>query len=883
LDRISHYRILGRIGSGGMGEVYRGLDERLGREVAIKLLKATGSGQAERQVRLLREAQAASALNHPNIVTVYDVGTHESRPFLVMELVEGRRLSDLKNVEPRQALLLCAQAAEALAAAHARGILHRDVKSDNLMVLPDGRVKVLDFGLAKLSGGGASSSSSPTDSGSGRTASQSADPLGETLGPEESDQQHNTAPTVPLSSPSPLVAALTRMGDVIGTPAYMAPEQTEGKPADARSEVFSLGVVAYELLVGRRPFAGATINETLELVRTRDPVLPSTAAGKPALRKVDFVVMRALAKDPAARHADMRELAAELRRAAARLAPPKRGRMVAAVIGFAVVAAAGVLALRSRGSAPPPVVQELRPQNVHRLTRQEGCEEFPVFTADGKSVLYDHDIGRDYALFEVPAEGGASRRITNASGWDLAPVVSPDGTQVAFLRKGDGPMSTWVAPLGHLEQARSLGGGGTRPAWSPDGKFVWTGGGSGITRRDAATGKIVRTIPPPADHRPLMLRELADGRVLVMVFPRQGALFPDGVAVYSSTSDQPVWLIQKTELEEVLAISPSGQSIVVARQTANANIELMSIPLAGGPPHPLTVLDVLPRKGLAISPDGGRMVWSDCRQATTLAVLGKDADGKPRLTDLAQNDWLDEDPYVIPGTEDVLVISDRSGGPELWRMDRNHKRQPAALGFGKDADTLAVSADGKQVAYADEAGFWVAPLDGSARPRKVIEVHSESPATFRRDGRALFFEAVDEKSRPRIGEVSIDGGAPRWLVTMARAPAASPTEDVLAYLELVEDAALPRLSDLKTGKSRPLAPALAGRAWTGLRFSPDGKRLLVLRNSGTFAVVDVHSGKVQIDFDAGADQIVGGAFVGDEVIVGRTVWKGDLWIADLAK
>ena len=883
MDRISHYRILGRIGSGGMGEVYRGLDERLGREVAIKLLKTTTAGSAERQVRLLREAQAASALNHPNIVTVYDVGTHEGRPFLVMELIEGRRLSDLKNVEPRQALLLCAQAAEALAAAHARGILHRDVKSDNLMVLPDGRVKVLDFGLAKLSGGGSSSASSPTDSGSGRTPSQSADPLGETLGSEESDDARNTAPTMPLSSPSPLGAALTRMGDVIGTPAYMAPEQTEGKPADARSEVFSIGVVAYELLVGRRPFSGSTIEETLQLVRTRDPVLPSVAAGKPVLRKVDFVVMRALAKDPAARHADMRELAAELRRAAARLAPQKRGRKVAAGVALAGLAVAVVVAMRSRGAPPPPPPQELRPQNVHRLTRQEGCEEFPVFTADGKSVLYDHDIGRDYALFESPAEGGASRRITNAHGWDLAPAVSPDGTQLAFLRKGDGPMSTWVAPLADLAKAHSLGGGGTRPAWSPDGKFVWTGGGQGVTRREVATGEVVRTIPPANDERPLMLRELPDGRLLIMYFPRSGASFPDGVAVYGPSSDQPSWLIQKTELEEVMALSPSGANLIVARQTANANIELVSIPLAGGTPQPLRVVDVAPRKGLAISPDGTRMVWSDCRQATTLAVLDKDADGKPRLTDLAQNDWLDEEPYVIPGSEDMIVISDRSGTTELWRMDRNHKRQPAALGLGKDADSLALSPDGKQLAYADEAGFWVAPLDGSAKPHKVLDARSESPVTFRRDGRALYFETVDDKKRPRIGEIAVAGGEPRWLLTMARAPAASPTEDVLAYLELVEDAAMPRLYDLQTGKSRPLAPALAGRAWTGLRFSPDGKKLLVLRNSGQFAVVDVRSGRVLVDFDAGADQIVGGAFVGDEVIVGRTVWKGDLWIADLAK
>jgi aminoglycoside phosphotransferase (APT) family kinase protein len=873
LERISHYRILGRIGSGGMGEVHRGLDERLGREVAIKLLKVTSAGSAERQVRLLREAQAASALNHPGIVTVYDVGaTPENRPFLVMELVQGRRFSDLGGIEPTEALLLCAQAADALAAAHARGILHRDIKSDNLMRLPDGRVKVLDFGLAKLSGGGSSDSGQPADGGP-----LAADPLGDTLVP----LGVATSPTLPVAtppSPSPLDLTLTRIGDVIGTPAYMAPEQTEGKPADARSEVFSLGVVLYELIVGRRPFVGATVAETLELVRSRDPVPPSVAAGKASLRRVDRIVLRALAKQPADRHAGMRELAADLRRAAV---PSRAGRRLAVAVALGILLVGAGAALRLRG-ATPPARPTLGVRNVHRLTRQEGCEEFPVWSADGRSVYYDATAGRGYALFAIDAAGGAPRRITNVAGWDLAPTVSPDGTRLAFLRRGEGPMSTWVAPLGDLATAHALGGGASRPAWSPDGRSVWTGGSAGIWRRAVADGAVTRTLVPPPDERPLMLRELGDGRLLVLYFPISGSSFPDGLAIYGPQAGTPTWLI-RAELEEVLALTPAEDAVLVARETANANIEVLSVPLDGGNPQSLALVDVAPRKGLSLSRDAARMVWSDCRHATSLAVLDRAADGSPRLTDLSQIDWIDQEPVAIPGTEDLVVISDRGGSPDLWRMDRHLRRAAVPLGFGRDADSVAVSSDGKQLAFADDAGFWVAPLDGSAKPSRVLDARSESPPSFRRDGRALFIEGVDERKRPRIGEVPLGGGPPRWLLSMARAPAASPTEDVLAYLDVNGEAAAPRLYELKTGRSRPLAPALAGHAWSGLRYAVDGKRLLLLRSTGELALVEVASGRVLSQFDAGADQIIGGTLVGDEIVVGRSVWRGDLWIAEIVR
>src|SRR5262249_39271189 len=150
-----------------------------------------------------------------------------------------------------------------------------------------------------------------------------------------------------------------------------------------------------------------------------------------------------------------------------------------------------------------------------------------------------------------------------------------------------------------------------------------------------------------------------------------------------------------------------------------------------------------------------RIVWSNCRQSSGLAIFDNNAAGRQRLIDLAENDWQDIEPTPIPGSDDILVISDRSGGTQVWRVDRTHQRPPAVLAAGKDASTLAVSTDGKQFAFGDDGGYWIAPLDGSGPARKLVDARSDHPPSFRRDGRALYFEGVDEEKRPRIGEVPI--------------------------------------------------------------------------------------------------------------------------------
>jgi formylglycine-generating enzyme required for sulfatase activity/dienelactone hydrolase/predicted Ser/Thr protein kinase len=268
---ISHYRIEGELGQGGMGVVYRAVDTKLGRPVAIKMLPGLAADDAERYQRFVREAQAASALNHPNIVTIYEIGEAEGRTFIAMELVDGRTLKEIladrsAGMPVPEALHVAEGIAAALAVAHTHGIVHRDIKPANVVITPDGRAKVLDFGLAKVT---------------------------------------------PRSADDLTITGMTRPGTVLGTVAYMSPEQAEGKPVDARTDVFSLGAVLYEMLTGRRPFAGSSDAALVSAILKDDPP-PLTALRPDVPPGVIALVTRALAKDPSARQADGTALRVEL-------------------------------------------------------------------------------------------------------------------------------------------------------------------------------------------------------------------------------------------------------------------------------------------------------------------------------------------------------------------------------------------------------------------------------------------------------------------------------------------------------------------------------------------------------------------------------------------
>src|ERR1700752_26938 len=284
MDQISHYRILEKIGAGGMGEVYLAEDMKLGRKVAIKVLSEEYTTNRDRLNRFEQEASAASALNHPNILTIHEVGSDDGRHFIATEYIDGltlRHKTAVGKLEIREILDIAVQVASALEEAHSAGIIHRDIKPDNIMVRKNGYVKVLDFGLAKLT---------------------------------ESSLERSPADAEAATR----VMVQTDAGVVMGTSHYMSPEQARGKPVDARSDIWSLGVVIYELIAGRLPFEGETPTDVIVAITQKEPApMPRFAPDVPA--ELDWIVNKALRKDREERYQTIKELLTDLRRVKQRL------------------------------------------------------------------------------------------------------------------------------------------------------------------------------------------------------------------------------------------------------------------------------------------------------------------------------------------------------------------------------------------------------------------------------------------------------------------------------------------------------------------------------------------------------------------------------------
>ena len=449
---ISHYEIVELLGEGGMGTVYRAVDTRLGRPVAIKLLRGEAAANVESRKRFVHEARAASALNHPHIITIYDIGQDSGVDFIAMEYVAGQSLAHLigrAELGIKDALKYAVQIADALAAAHANGIVHRDIKPANIMVSDTGSTKVLDFGLAKLA---------------------------ESIRSAPIDERDITETVGPGGHP------LTEEGMILGTVAYMAPEQAEGRPADTRSDIFSFGSVLYEMVTGRRAFAGDTKMSTVLAILAKEPEPPSVVV--PGLsRELDKVIARCLRKDPARRW----QAAADLKLALEELLdesqsgmssrsvsiPSRRLTRASILVSAAIVlVAVGALSfawwrvLRA-GSGKPGSQPSLM-----RLTSDVGWTDFSAISLDGRILAYASDRSGDENLDiwvqQIP--DGAPVRLTRHAADDIDPSFSADGSKIAFQSSRLGGGIYVIPTLGGEE--RLLAAQGFSPRFSPDGRWI---------------------------------------------------------------------------------------------------------------------------------------------------------------------------------------------------------------------------------------------------------------------------------------------------------------------------------------------------------------------------------------------------------------------------
>ena len=700
-SRLGPYEILAPLGAGGMGEVYCARDPRLGREVAIKVLPAERLSDESRRRRFVQEARAASSLNHPNIVTIHEIEQDGGVDFIVMELVAGQSLDRLipKGGMPlNEALRLAIPLADALARAHGAGIVHRDLKPANVVVGGDGAPKILDFGLAKLL--------SREDAA-------------------EQDTLSEATATSPLSQP----------GTISGTPGYMSPEQATGKPVDARSDVFSFGSLLYEMLTGRRAFAGASRQETLAAVVSAEPKpAREIATGLPA--EIEKLIQRCLRKDRDRRFqhmADVRVALQEIREesesgqtGAGAPSSPRiaRWRRPSVLLGALVLAAAVVLAFwRLR-----PAVAPGGPRPLTRITWDEGLATDPAPSPAGNLLAYASDRGGtgNLDIWLQPLPRGEPIRLTEDPADESAPSFSPDGSRIAFRSDRDGGGVYVVSALGG--PATRIAEKGRRPRFSPDGQWIAyyvgdTALSGGTVHVVASGGGATRQLGPSELKARLPVWSPDGTHVLCAAFPESRAGF-EWVALPldgSAPREIDVGEALRRVTEVLLSVDwspaamPDAEHVLFsARSGDSTNIWRLALSsktwrIAGAPEQVTFGTGIEERAAVA----GSRLFFVSATGNVDLWSLpldpgsGRVAGGLERLTqETGRDDW----PSVSVDGKRIGFLSERAGAPAVRLYDADTRRETAVTLAPTRAAYPRISADGSKVAY-------LAPVAGPAGER----------------------------------------------------------------------------------------------------------------------------------------------------------------------
>ena len=812
---LAHYRLIEKIGAGGMGEVYLAEDTKLKRKVALKVLPSDQAADSERRARFEREAEAVAALNHPNIVTIYSVEQANGVHFLTMELVEGSALSKLI---PKQGLALdkffeiAVPLADALAAAHEQGILHRDLKPDNVMVSKAGRVKILDFGLAKL------------------------------LHDPKPEGDATQAPT----------ASVTGEGRVLGTVAYMSPEQAEAKAVDHRSDIFSLGIILYELTTGHRPFSGDTTLSTLTSI-LRDQPQSVTELNRTLPRHLGRIVRHCLQKDPERRYQTakelrntLEELKEEVESGDVALRPAaettRHGGWTKTLVGVAVGAvlllAVGYLVSQWTGR-PPGDSATPGGARFTQLTDDPGPELFPNLSPEGKSFIYVSRAEGNWDIFLQRVGGKNPINLTRGSEVGDGPgAFSPDGEFIAFRSERDGGGIFVMGATG--ESIRRISDVGHNPDWSPDGTEIvlatarvttnplgrtaaselWVVGVSSGDKRRVTEHDAVQPSWSPNGHR-IAFWGIEDGgnREIWTVLAAGGDPVPvtdepaldwnpvwshDGRQLYFSSDRGGAMNLWRVSIDEEtgqthgapeavtsgvsgaamhVQLSADGAQLVYASLLTQSNLYKVGFDSAAGTiegaPVPLTRGTAL-ASAPAISPDGAWLAFVEASPHEELFVLRLDGTERRQLTD---DVFKDRRPRWTSDGERILFYSDRSGSYEAWsiRPDGSDLTQLTDAPhpviwpvLSPDASLLAYSALLERATFIENLGE---PLE--TRQRQTIPPVDDSgdpfePLSWSPDGRWLaghaYTESREEKGVFLYGvedggfrQLTERGAYPNWL------------------------------------------------------------------------------------------------------------------------
>lgn len=713
---VSHYRIIKKLGAGGMGEVFLAEDTSLGRRVALKLLPRQYTQDEERLRRFKLEARAASALNHPNILTIHEVGEADGHHFIATEFIEGETLRAALNrtgsMKIDAALNVATQVASALAAAHEAGIVHRDIKPENIMLRPDGYVKVLDFGLAKLT---------------------------ETIPQQTVD---TSAPTLPL-------AALTATGVLIGTAQYMSPEQATGKKVDARSDIFSFGVVLYEMVTGRQAFRGDSLMETVAAILNQEPKsLPAKVPDE-----LSKLILRCLRKEPARRFQTMADLKVALEdlRDESRSVPHlriSRGWLWIGAGLLSILLAAAVFMWRAR---PAPESMELR---AEALTTFPGQELYPSFSPDGDRVAFTWTGPKqdNTDIWVQQIGSGSPLRLTSDSQTDYNPVWSPDGRWIAFLR-GDP-----ATPLGRSDRELRL----IPPLGGPERKLA-----------DVRVQEITDV--------PVYLTWCADSRCLI-VTDSLGEGQPDALFVVSIETGEKRQLTKPQPpvvADTNPALSPDGRSLLFLRRTTWARGELHVVRVhsdmtAAGEPKHIESPRLLPDTATWM-PSGDEILFTTNPYSGSAALWRVSAagGGKPsRMPFVGEDGVMPAVSRSQPGKPVRMVYVRSFTDENISRIDFSGPGVAAtaapaiAIASSKSEMHPQLSPDGRRVVFTSTRSgaweIWVSDLDGSNSIQLTFlraPTGTGAPA-WSPDGGTIVF-ASDVEGQFDIFTVPSAGGKPR--------------------------------------------------------------------------------------------------------------------------
>jgi eukaryotic-like serine/threonine-protein kinase len=826
---IGPYQILGSLGAGGMGEVYRALDPRISRQVALKLLPKSLVNDAERRRRFEQEARLAAALNHPNVMAIYDVGLDQDPPYIVAELVSGESLRALIDAGPlpvRKAVDVAAQIASGLAAAHAAGIVHRDLKPENVIVTAEGVAKLLDFGVARVESKRAAASETVT-------------------------------------------IANTSLGGVVGTAGYMSPEQARGQEIDSRSDQFSLGLVMYEMLSGKQAFARQSAVQTMSAIIEEDPQ-PIDRTMPAQLR---WVMERCLAKEPGGRYESTRDLARELATlrdrfgeltsagtATQKAVAAKRKiipwKPAAACVLAAVVAWSGAQLLHN------PHTVDLTRYNVRPFATELSEERLPAWSPDGKSIAF-LGLGESHEqqLYVQGADSPTAVQISHGPYQVYAgfpPLWTPDSRAILFRCGKDDEFGLCRIPAGGGE-SRMIQKLELDASISPDGQTLAM---LSFRSSDDLTLQVMTATPPDAKPKPYLPAPFPRG----VHFNNPSIVFaPDGksiaVAVAFEGRGETSWLLpwppgpahplfQRTlpfSNTPTISWMPDARHLIFAAGSARHHSDLFMADARTGAWWPIYRQD-RPAIQPSVSPDGTRVAYqSNLSHADVIAVPLGEGPVRTVLGSSRTEQMADASP-VAP---QIVYVTNRRGPQEIWIAStaEGWDRPLLSAGFSLDGAAAEIfldpsfSPDGKRVAFTAKSGshvhIYTMFASGGTPVRATSKDGLEVTVTWSPDGNWIAFghvvanQFVLGKVRPGSGETPIDLGR----IGGDSVPAWSPTGEWIAMHDAENDLTL----FSPDGKPPRKLPGDGGPyAW-----SRDGKTLYqVSSDHPALVAIDIATSKV---------------------------------------